>query len=127
MVLNPDAGHGRKNINDTHCWAKSIAGERAPYKYDTSEYERGTGRVWSTSEITNRDQVGQESSNGEQYAVGQQSSEAAWAGGGLLVAYATFLGIIVALQELLNLAPDGKLIFSSTCNEQELASDPLLS
>ena len=124
MVLNPDTGHGRKNINDTHCWAKSIAG-LAPYKYDTYGYEQGTG--WKTRTATNRDQVGQESSNGKQYAVGQQSSEAAWAGGGLLVAYATFLGILVALQELLNLAPDGKLIFSSTCNEQELASDPLLS
>lgn len=107
MVLNPDAGHGHKNINDTHCWAKSIAGELAPFKYDTKEVDEN-GRLKTVTK-TNRDQ---HSSDGQPYAVGQQSSEAAWAGG-TLVAYATFLGILVALQELLNLAPNGKFVFSS--------------
>jgi hypothetical protein len=96
MLLQPEKGGGRKSLNDTHCWANSVKGQSAPYSSNMSTY--------SNTVDSNLDKY---DSNLDKYRHGQQSSEVPF-GGGLLIAYATFLGLFVAIQEVLNFAPDGK-------------------
>ena len=92
MLLQPEKGGGRKSLNDTHCWASSLKGQNA--RYYLGENTRING------------QTIQDGNNLDKYPNGQQSSDVQF-GGELLIAYATFLGLFVAMQEVLNFAPDG--------------------
>ena len=98
MLLQPEKGGGRKSLNDTHCWASSIKGQYARYYSGENTIIGG--------------QIIQERNNIDKYPNGQQSSDVPF-GGGLLIAYATFLGLFVAIQEVLNFAPDGKFQFET--------------